>query len=703
MRRPTVAVAVLAAASLRVGSAVSIGGISAQVVDPAAGGSSAEDGRGEEVVAERTAFSTTFETAVEGVFETEIHAGPVNYETDTGEWAPIDVDLDDQDADADADAAFVADQGPVTVTIGRQPAEGALVTVAVADGPSVGYTFAGASEASTATLEDSDTPRQVTFRELAEGVDVRLESVAHGVKEDIVLASAEASRELLFPLTVEGVTARADTDGGISFLDDADRVRLRMPPGFMVDSSQPEQRTGATSTGVTLQLVETADEQPAVRVALDDAWLDDPARVYPVTIDPSLFMETPDADTYIDDATTLDRSTLTTLEVGAAAGDPVVQHRAFLRFSGLDALPAGANVQSAGLLLTQIAGPTSCQSTPLEVYRITEDWEADEVDAWPGPTVAANPSATVNTAAGAPACPARQYGIDVGELVQDWLDGTHAHHGFALRSGNETDPAQRKQLASSQASTGAPLLSVIWSEASAGDPLVPTDLAPTGVLDAFPTELSATYEDLDSDADLQPEDGWVAFIISEAATGTFVALGDGDIVESGETSAWQIPPGTLQPGTDYQFFAWATDTTPANNASRRSEPETFTTPPSACPGDDDPRELDDIAAMAKPIEDGTPLDGFICDDPDVLTFTAAAGDDLTATLTFTHTDGDLDLALYSATGTPATPVAHITTADSRTDNETITATNLAAGTYYLEIYGYQGASNTYTVTAEYGA
>ena len=83
------------------------------------------------------------------------------------------------------------------------------------------------------------------------------------------------------------------------------------------------------------------------------------------------------------------------------------------------------------------------------------------------------------------------------------------------------------------------------------------------------------------------------------------------------------------------------------------------------------------------------------DDSDWFHFTlgseAVAGDALR--IDFNHALGDLDLALYDASG------SQINRSTSVNNHEQIGLTNLAAGDYYVEVYGYGGATNpNYTLS-----
>jgi hypothetical protein len=79
-------------------------------------------------------------------------------------------------------------------------------------------------------------------------------------------------------------------------------------------------------------------------------------------------------------------------------------------------------------------------------------------------------------------------------------------------------------------------------------------------------------------------------------------------------------------------------------------------------------------------------------DVDWYEFSVSTG--FTATITFTDAVGDLDMEAYSAA-----TVAWIAGSYSAGDMEVITQTGIAAGTYWVRVYGYAGAENPdYCVT-----
>jgi hypothetical protein len=637
---------------------------------------------GEELVERRTESTRTYATEDDDVFETRVYAGPVHYRDDEM-WRAIETDLEP------AGGELVAEQGPVTVAVPEALDDGELLSITDRQGRSVAV---GLGEGVDVDAVEVDTAagELVRFEDAVGDIDIELQSLPYGIKEDLILESPDDATLLEFPLEVDGLTAAEDDFGGISFSDGETAV-FRMPPGFMEDSALPELDTGAVSTGVELSLVEAADGALSVAMSLDEAWLNHPARVFPVRVDPSVFNENPDADdTYVIALTTMDRSLLTQLKVGLA----LLGHRSFLRFSALDTeLPANANVQASQLRLWQTTGATTCVPARTDAFRITASWTGSTTQTWGGPAVGALVASETN-AAGAPGCGANWMDMDVTDAVQNWVDGTWDNHGFALRAFNESDSAQHKAFASAQAAGGfQPQLVVVWSEASAGDPLVPTDLAPTGALTELPTEVSATYEDQDSDSDTEGEDGYVAFGIRPQGTNSYTIAGTGETVASGETSTWTVSPGTFNYDTTYEMYTVAIDSTVDTNSSRRSSVVTFTTPPfqSRCDTADVDAELNDTRQHATPLSP-SPMNGYVCDDPDVYSILVNNGADLTVDLDFDHDDGDLDLALYQSNGTL------VAASDTATDDEQIVATDLTYDRYYIEVYGYDGASGTYTIS-----
>jgi len=165
---------------------------------------------------------------------------------------------------------------------------------------------------------------------------------------------------------------------------------------------------------------------------------------------------------------------------------------------------------------------------------------------------------------------------------------------------------------------------------------------------------------------------------------------------------WRVFAGELGRGADWR--AWSEDEscgqrgvvndTEAEHAqvafcdlpSVSDEPEPIT----ACADGNDTRpEASDLG--------GAEVRGEICgaDDVDFHRLVVDTARVVTVTLSFRHADGDLDLLLQDENG------QQVAASQSTADVERIEQ-RLTAGTWYVKVYGWSGATGAYTLTADTG-
>jgi subtilisin-like proprotein convertase family protein len=111
----------------------------------------------------------------------------------------------------------------------------------------------------------------------------------------------------------------------------------------------------------------------------------------------------------------------------------------------------------------------------------------------------------------------------------------------------------------------------------------------------------------------------------------------------------------------------------------------------AATGGDDSFEENDSRSAARALAAGS-YPGLQCKDDDWYAITLLSAGSLTVRIDFTHSAGDLDMVLEDASGNA------IARSESTSDSETVTKSGLAAGTYYVHVYGYQGAQGAYSMT-----
>lgn len=112
---------------------------------------------------------------------------------------------------------------------------------------------------------------------------------------------------------------------------------------------------------------------------------------------------------------------------------------------------------------------------------------------------------------------------------------------------------------------------------------------------------------------------------------------------------------------------------------------TTSTPTSGCLNNFEPNES---LAAAATVSTNTALSAAVgtTTDKDWYKFTLAAASNLNITLT--NLAGDYDIIFYNSSGTEIKR-----SENSSTTNETITNSNTAAGTYYVQVFGYNGANS----------
>ena len=204
-----------------------------------------------------------------------VHAAPVNFESSAGKWAPIDDSLVGSAGEPLRPRAH-----GLGIKIGRSADANDLVSVAFDSAHEVGFGFTGGRAVSAKV--DGD---RAVFRSARAGLGLVEQPTNNGVKETLVLQSASAGTSWSFPLRLKGLTAKEAEDGSISLLNAKGAEVGQIPAGYAVDSSTPAPEPA--TTGVDYGLA-TSGGRTVLTVSIDPAWLNDPARVFPVYVDPTI-------------------------------------------------------------------------------------------------------------------------------------------------------------------------------------------------------------------------------------------------------------------------------------------------------------------------------------------------------------------------------------------------------------------------------
>jgi RHS repeat-associated protein len=239
-----------------------------------------EPSAGAELKEKRTETSQTF-VLPEGLRETRIFQRPIHYRGADGDWKPIGDRFEISQGGGFTNGPNSFDvslperlgEGPVSLSVGQEW---------------VAYQLAEEISES-GELQDAT----VLYEASKGGTSFELAALPSGVKENIVLQDASQPTTFSFDLAASpGLKPQLTKAGSVEFLDESEEAVVVLPAPFMSDSGPG---LPATSDAVSYGI----EEQPGgwrLTVEANRGWLQQPERVWPITIDPSLTIPAPSLD-----------------------------------------------------------------------------------------------------------------------------------------------------------------------------------------------------------------------------------------------------------------------------------------------------------------------------------------------------------------------------------------------------------------------
>jgi YD repeat-containing protein len=304
-----------------------------------------------EVPSLRTETSRTYRSA-NGVYQARVFSHPVNYRDSHGSWARINNTL-------------VATSNGWHNT--ANPDAGVQLPSSLADAPvtvsnastSVGFALDGATGSRARVHADT-----ATYPDALAGVGVVEQTTDIGLKESLVLANASAASTFTFDATLSaGLRLRAAADGGVDVVDATGKPAWHIPAATMTDA------TGAASTDASLR-VSGATGAQQLTVSVDQRWLDDPDRVFPVVVDPTVTAVSPSQETYVySGAPTTSYGAQTTEKLGRDAGG---EYRLLVKYDVASALPHHIDVLATTLQSNSFAASNG--AITIGAYQLNQSW-----------------------------------------------------------------------------------------------------------------------------------------------------------------------------------------------------------------------------------------------------------------------------------------------------------------------------------------
>lgn len=489
---------------------------------------------GSEVVDELTTPERLVWENPDGSFTAELATSAVRFQDGAGEWWDYELDL------VEGDGVLVPEAAPEGESVAVVADADALVTSATPAGPVI------LSQPEVDAVGAEVDGAEAVFEGAVDGGDLVVSLVPNGFETTVVVPDVDGASSFEQVLTVpEGVVAR---DGGVGVeLVDAEGA----PVGSYGSGSAYDSAGRPAEADVRTELVAQEGTEVTVRVSVDEAWFDDPERVFPVAIDPVFQQwtnQTGALDTFVQSNLTTPQASATELKVGPVYGQTSVVRRALLRFDTSSIVGPNRHVSAATLSMVNSYSP-SCTARPVQIRSAGGPFNASTV--WSnqpsfGGTTITSPSFAKGYSS---SCPGGLVELDLRELAQKWVDG-NANHGIVLKAVDETDQLTGKTFLSAESGL-APVLTITYNR----PPTPGTQLAPSDG-----STVSTTQPRLDITAGTDPDGDALRYwwSISTEADGL-----SGSVVQSGWQSPgvtqWRPPAGSLVDGATYYWTVYTWD------------------------------------------------------------------------------------------------------------------------------------------------
>lgn len=284
----------------------------------------------------------------------------------------------------------------------------------------------------------SDTESCILYKDVYPGIDLMYEAITSGIKEYIILNQPSDTNTFEFDLKLDELKVKEE-DGSILFVDNGGNSIFSIGNLFAVDDSgvmtQDIKCTVAMKNGLH-----------KLSLTVDEEYLSDKSRVYPIVIDPSI-MITGGAVTY-------DSYVSSKLPTGkfylenylrTGSDEPYGARRTYIKFTLPTNIPCG-NVVSAYLRLEKRDGGAN---PVIRAYRVKSDWSSNTID-WNNKP---NYDDTNYYSLYAYNDSGSWWRMTCTSLVTKWLKGVYNNYGFLVRDNTESGTSQWTTFYSSEKSS----------------------------------------------------------------------------------------------------------------------------------------------------------------------------------------------------------------------------------------------------------
>ena len=228
----------------------------------------------------------------DGTFTMQMFQEPV-FRKNSGKWREIQPEIKKQKAGkffaGETTSELATDNTLLDIQFSPKLNENKYAVLSY-KGHTISYSFIEASgkegvqkaKSTDATYDEN----KIVYKDILPGLTLRNLVFDGIVKEDIILNHNNGTNSYHFFVETD-LKAKIEETGAITFRDTLDEIIFTLPKPYMTDSNiNPESTEPERSENVYFELKQEENGY-AFTVVADQKWLEDPARVYPIYIDPT--------------------------------------------------------------------------------------------------------------------------------------------------------------------------------------------------------------------------------------------------------------------------------------------------------------------------------------------------------------------------------------------------------------------------------
>jgi hypothetical protein len=247
-----------------------------------------------QITSKDTMYSNTYQLS-DGTYQARIYSQPIRFKNAQGAWQSFDTSL----VAVGPSGVYHAADTPVGVTIGSSSAGSPPAQLTAA-----GYTVTWSLQNASAALALAPTASAASYFGAAANTTLSYRVLDWGVEQSLTLASAAAPNSFTCTLSHPGLTMAQDpTSGQWSLFAPGNPDPIFNLSGINVTDASADAQGNPAACAAAAMSVSPGNGQSTLTYTVPRSWLADPARVYPVTIDPTITRQPPTGDsspTYCD-------------------------------------------------------------------------------------------------------------------------------------------------------------------------------------------------------------------------------------------------------------------------------------------------------------------------------------------------------------------------------------------------------------------